>query len=233
MFIRLKKCILQFIELKNQYLRIRRYNTLTKMGLNPFIHIEPNNQKYTLREARNLLITNQFLVPNVSGFYHNILQIFWNKYGLGEKCLLVSETKSVGIVFKKKYPKTEFITTDFYLDLQPNPECDVVWDLCSLNIPNNLSEFTSIVNQATLEHIKDPVQVVRNLVKILNENSYLYLQTHTPAFYYHGYPKDYLRYFPDWFIDLPQSIENIHLVELLCFDGHAFAVYKKGKYIKN
>jgi len=168
-------------------------------------------------------------VPNISGFYHNILQKYWTHYGLGKKCLLVSETKAVGDVFTNKYPNTQFVTTDYYLDLQPNPnaKCDVVWDLCAKTIPDELNHFNSIINQATFEHIIDPVQVMRNLVRVLEPQGLLYFQTHTPAFYYHGYPRDYLRYFPDWFMDIPKIIENIDLLELLCFDGYAFAVYKK------
>jgi hypothetical protein len=227
MIISIKKFVGKQSDSLKSYFRNRKYNKLSKLGLNPFIHISADGSKYSLNQVRKLLISNQFIVPNVSGFYHNILQIYWTKYGLGEKCLLVSETKSVGSAFKNKYINTEFVTTDFYLELQPNPECDVVWDLCSSKIPEELNCFSSVINQATLEHIKDPVQVLQNLVEVTKSKGYLFLQTHTPAFYYHGYPKDYLRYFPDWFIDLPETLSSIDLVELLCFDGHAFAVYQK------
>jgi len=52
------------------------------------------------------------------------------------------------------------------------------------------------------------------------------MKTHTPAYQYHGYPKDYLRYFPDWFKDVGGVLGNLALVELLCLDGHAFAAYR-------
>ena len=209
------------------YRRYNKYNRLTKLGLNPFIHITSSDKKFTLKEARKLLIKDHMFVPNVSGFYHNILERYWMNFGLGDKCLLVSETKIVGEVFESKYITTKFVTTDYYLELQPNPECDVVWDLCSSVIPDELKSFSSVINQATFEHIKDPVQAMINLVNVLETNGHLFIQTHTPAFYYHGYPRDYLRYFPDWFIDISQTLGNIDLLELLCFDGHAFAVYKK------
>ena len=223
----LKKMTYKVIGLFKNHFRKRKYDKLTKEGLNPFVHITSTGKQLTLKQARELLLKDHMLVPNVSGFYHRILREYWMYYGLGDKCLLVSETKSVGNVFVNEYINTSFVTTDYYLELQPNPQCDVVWDLCSAIIPDELNHFSSVINQATLEHIIDPVQVIRNLVKILDSNGYLYIQTHTPAFYYHGYPRDYLRYFPDWFIDISKTLGNIDLLELLCFDGHAFAVYKK------
>jgi hypothetical protein len=102
-----------------------------------------------------------------------------------------------------------------------------VWDLCSPIVPDRLRRFQSVICQATLEHIKDPVQVMRNLSTALEPGGHLYVQTHTPAFHYHGYPRDYLRYFPDWFEDIGPSIGTLELSELLCLDGHAFAVYRR------
>lgn len=208
--------------------REHHYNRLAKAGLNPFVHMTVGGTALTQREARRRMGKGHLLVPNVSGFYHGILRAYWERYGLGKKCLLVSETIAVGKVFAQQYPATTFATTDYYLDLQPTPQCDVVWDLCSAVIPDQLRGFSSVVNQATMEHIRDPVQVMQNLIKLMEPGGILYLQTHTPAFYYHGYPRDYIRYFPDWFIDIPETVREIKLLELLCVDGHAFAVYQKG-----
>jgi SAM-dependent methyltransferase len=168
-----------------------------------------------------------FPVPNVSGFYHGILRSYWERHGLGSRCLLVSETKAVAQVFAEKWPAIRFVTTDYYVELQPNPACDVVWDLCSLSVPTDLRDFDSVICQATLEHVWDPVQLMRNLSAVLNDGGTLYVQTHTPAFHYHAYPKDYLRYFPEWFTDVGETVGTLKLLELLCVDGHAFAVYRK------
>lgn len=223
----LKKIIAEIIGSYRNFSHRRKYDRLQKDGLNPFVCISNSGMQLTLEQTRILMMKGHMLVPNVSGFYHNILRMYWTQYGLGAKCLLVSETKAVGSVFASQYATTEFVTTDYYLQLQPNPECDVEWDLCSLDVPVKLNNFTSVINQATLEHVSDPVQVIRNLVEVLESDGLLYLQTHTPAFKYHGYPRDYLRYFPDWFIDLPQILNSIYLLELLCIDGHVFAVFKK------
>jgi len=68
---------------------------------------------------------------------------------------------------------------------------------------------------------------MKNLALALDPGGMLYIQTHTPAYHYHGYPRDYLRYFPDWFVDIASTVGTIELVELLCIDGHAFAAYRK------
>lgn len=223
----LKKILFKVISAYYNHSREQKYDQLNKAGLNPFIQITTSDKQYTLKQAREQLKKDHMLVPNVSGFYHSILHMYWTSYGLGQKWLLVSETKTVGNVFANKYPNTHFVTTDYYLELQPNPQCDVVWDLCSLVIPVELNQFNSVICQATLEHVIDPIRVISNLVEVIEPQGLLYIQTHTPAFHYHGYPRDYLRYFPDWFIDIPKILGNIDLLDLLCVDGHVFAVYKK------
>lgn len=203
---------------------------LASSGVNPYISYSHNeNGSLAPDQAKRLLTEGHILVPNVSGFYHGMLVRYFKQYGLGNKCLLVSETKAVGLAFTRQFPPTHFVTTDFYLDLQPEPKCDVVWDLCSPSPPASLSNFNSVVCQATLEHVIDPMQVLRNLAAILNKDGHLFLQTHTPGFKYHPYPRDYLRYQPDWFEDVSKHIPHLSLIELLCVDGHAFAVYKRSE----
>jgi hypothetical protein len=208
--------------------RNTRNDTLAEIGMNPFISFsESGSEQISREDARAMLSSGHILVPNVSGFYHGILRRWLEKFGLGSKCLLISETKAVAAVFAKHYPATEFISTDFYLDLQPDPKCHVVWDLCSQTPPAELRGFHSIVCQATLEHVLDPVQVLRNLSAILAEGGHLFIQTHTPAYTYHPYPRDYLRYQPDWFQDVGKHLHSLTLTQLLCIDGHAFAVYRR------
>jgi SAM-dependent methyltransferase len=167
-------------------------------------------------------------VPNLSGFYHDILRAWWEIHGLGVRCLLVSETRAVARVFQGSWPGTRFVTTDLHVELQSQPECDFVWDLCSTAPPDGHREaFSSVICQATLEHVLDPVQALRNLAGVLHPGGMLYVQTHTSAYPYHGYPRDHLRYFPDWFQDVGDLLGTLSLVELLCVDGHAFAAYRR------
>jgi len=205
----------------------RMYRLLSKAEVNPFCSVSPQ-RGLSYDEARSRFGKGDFLVPNLSGFYHGILRNWWEQYGLGETCLLVSETRAVGRVFRDAWPETRFVTTDYYLDLQPHPQCDLVWNLCSPDVPVEFrGAFASIVCQATLEHVPDPVQTLRNLATALRPGGMLYVQTHTPAYRYHGYPCDYLRYFPDWFKDVGGVLGTLGLVELLCLDGHAFAAYRR------
>lgn len=203
--------------------RHRRYDRMEKAGVSPFVCSDPS---VTRAQARYRLEHGHLLVPNLSGFYHGILKEWWERYGLGDRSLLISETHAVAEVFADKYPASKFVTTDYFVDLQPQPTCDFVWDLCSAEVPHEARGANSIVCQATLEHIIDPVRAMRNLTEALEPAGMLYVQTHTPAYHYHGWPKDYLRYFPEWFEDIA-GVVGLELVELLCVDGHAFAAYRK------
>jgi len=168
-------------------------------------------------------------MPNHSHGYHGLLQQWWTAYGLGNSCLLISESNEVKASFQKLYPATRMTTTDYYLDLNPNARhTDVVWNLYD-PIPADLvaMQFGSVICQATMEHLMDPVGVLRKFATLLVDGGHLYLHTHTPLYAYHASPRDYLRYFPDWFRDIGLVILEIEVVEVYCMAGHAFAVYRK------
>jgi SAM-dependent methyltransferase len=121
------------------------------------------------------------------------------------------------------------VATDYYLNLDSKQaQTDVVWNLYE-PIPEELAakQFGSVVCQATVEHLLDPVGVLRKLTALLAHGGHLYLHTHTPLFPYHGWPKDYLRFFPEWFQDVGLLIPEIEAVEVYCVAGHAFAAYRK------
>jgi SAM-dependent methyltransferase len=168
-------------------------------------------------------------VPNHSQGYHGLLQQWWMTYGLGRSALLVSESCEVGAVFQNLYPEVRITTTDYFLNLtSQRNQTDIVWNLYD-PIPPGLTgaQFGSVICQATLEHILDPVGVLRKLVELLADGGHLYLHTHTPLFPYHPWPRDYLRFFPDWFRDLSLVIPEIHAIEVYYAKGHAFATYHK------
>jgi hypothetical protein len=60
-----------------------------------------------------------------------------------------------------------------------------------------------------------------------NTGGSVLLHTHVPGMAYHPYPKDYLRFFPDWFLDAQSFIEKIVIKELVVVNQHIFAVYQK------
>jgi hypothetical protein len=85
----------------------------------------------------------------------------------------------------------------------------------------------SIICQATFEHLLDPVGIVNRFSQILNDRGFLFVHTHTPLFPYHPFPKDYLRFNPEWFVDLPMVLKQIGVLEVICIYNHAFAVFQK------
>jgi hypothetical protein len=121
------------------------------------------------------------------------------------------------------------IATDYHLDLlSGEAETDIVWNLYE-PVPEYLADtpFGSVLCQATLEHLIDPVGVLRKLSSIVASAGHIYIHTHTPLYPYHGWPRDYLRYFPDWFMDVPLVIPELDVVEVYCVAGHAFAAYRR------
>lgn len=166
---------------------------------------------------------------NHSHGYHGLLQEWWTAYGLGYSCLLISESSEVRASFQKLYPATRMTATDYYVDLNPKAgHTDVAWNLYE-PIPADLSSrhFDSVICQATMEHLLDPVGVLRKIAALLANGGHLYLHTHTPLYAYHACPRDYLRYFPDWFRDVGLVIPEIEVIEVYCAAGHAFAAYRK------
>ncbi len=121
------------------------------------------------------------------------------------------------------------VATDYYLDLSSKgSQTDVLWNLYDPITDAVLAmQFNSVICQATLEHLLDPVGVLKKLAMLLVNGGHIYLHTHTPLFPYHGWPKDYLRFFPEWFRDVSLLIPDIEAVEVYCLAGHAFAAYRK------
>jgi hypothetical protein len=212
-------------------LKIWQLRRLGRVGLHKYVHIipaKPSAKPLSQRQALNKLHFEMFRVPNISGFYHGIMRDWWEDYGLGNNCLLISESIRTRQAFSSVYPLTSFISTDYYVDLQPDDKTDVLWDICSREKPGLLQRgFDSILCQATLEHVFMPSTALENFSSLLNPAGKLYLHTHTPCFYYHAWPRDYYRFWPDWFKDVGNYIPGLRLLELLCISGHAFAVYEK------
>lgn len=178
-------------------------------------------------------------VPNLVGMFHPELRFLWNTYGIGKKCLLVSESDRVAVAMQQHHVETDFVTTDFFVDLivgpgNTNGSCSVLWDLRD-DAPEQLKAegpFSSVIAQALLEHVIDPVGVVARLTSLLAPGGCLYGMTHTPSFHYHAYPRDYLRFHHDFFVDLPEYLRRCHqidlaLAELISRDGCVWFAYRK------
>lgn len=201
---------------------VKRFPRLIGMAENPFFYSGTGNQwDTTFRRG----IGGWFPCSNHSFGYHGLLQQFWEKFGFGRKCLLVSENVKSAADFSRKYNGVHFISTDYFLDVgAEHIETDVIWNLYE-KAPELIVD--SIVCQATIEHVMDPVGIFRKFASMLAQNGFLYVHTHTPLFPYHPWPKDYLRYHPEWFVDVPTLVKELTVREVVCIYGHAFAVYQK------
>ena len=128
---------------------------------------------------------------NHSHGYHGLLEQWWGTYGLGSSCLLISESCGVRASFESRYPETSFVATDFHFGLGSHvDETDVQWDLYEPAPDVLLSTwFGSVVCQATLEHLLDPVGVLRKFADLTDAGGHVFIHTHTPLYAYHGMPE--------------------------------------------
>jgi hypothetical protein len=151
-------------------------------------------------------------VPNIVGYFYGIIRQYWDRHGLGKKCLLVSESKAVAKAMHQHYPSVHFVSADLFSELVGKGEEDQPewrWDVCKAP-PTGLAahRFDSIICQSLLEHVIDPTAAMYNMIALLSENGHLYVQTHSPSFGIHRYPRDYVRFNIDYFQDLPKYFES-------------------------
>ena len=163
-----------------------------------------------------------FVMPNLSGGYHGIEIQWWDFYNTGKDVLLVSEDNTVKNEFKRVYPDWNIKTTECF-----NDDTDIKADMCDLINPIK-DKFDLIINQATIEHVYNPFQVMKNLFDSLNKNGILITHTHPPSYKYHQYPRDYFRFMKDWWHDLPKYVGDVELLELYMHENrHVFTCYRK------
>jgi hypothetical protein len=164
-------------------------------------------------------------VSNSSSGYHGILKQWWDSYLLPQdNVLLITEGKIVKNELEMMYPHVNFINHGFMQE--GNYEYDVIFDLCKPLQNITMPKINAIVCQATLEHLFDPITALKNMLSLCNYGAEIYIHTHTPDFPYHPYPRDYLRFQPDWFVDIPKNIENLDIMDL-CYDNkHIFSRLK-------
>ena len=192
------------------------------------VHLTNGNWNYAEQWEIIGWIGGKFPVPNASSGYHGLLKQWWDHYSANAKdWLLVSENNTVKDSFKELYPNSNFTTLEYYQSYY-NKNFDINCDITNRAETDYYSElFDSIVCQATMEHLFDPVSALINMKNMLVSGGHVYIHTNTPAFPYHAYPRDYVRFFSDWFFDAENNIKGIQLKELYDAHGHIFACYQK------
>jgi hypothetical protein len=167
--------------------------------------------------------------PNSSGALNATLLSWAEIHGnMQGKVLLVTEPVPVRTFLSTRYPLASFVCVGL-VDESQLGGFDFEVDLCQRrSLPRKT--FDVAFFQAALEHMIDPVTVMNEICGSLKPGpkSVLVMHTHTPRYPYHGAPRDYLRFMPDWFEDLPGILDvRVTLVELWCNEEHLLACYRR------
>jgi SAM-dependent methyltransferase len=157
---------------------------------------------------------NKLPVANLAKAYHGIFVQWWEYfYPDAEKkikVLLTGESIKVGKQLSAIYKHWDVSTTDLYHELREQEGAtDYLCDLCSpcLDVFGE-EKFDLIISQANIEHVYDPFRYMVNLASLLSNDGRLFVHTVTPGFPYHAFPRDYFRFFSDWFIDFPENLKK-------------------------
>jgi len=161
-----------------------------------------------------------YYVPNSSRGFHGILKRWWDIFGL----------KGVGLIIGEREPYASFVKSRLCQDFPGAipiavdlSNSDINWDITK---PLNREPFAEwIICQAVLEHVKDPIAVIKNLSAILKKGL-LYFHSHGNDFPYHAYPIDVYRFMRDVLIVFAE-LANLEILDMLWTPKHCFAVYKK------
>ncbi len=125
--------------------------------------------------------------------------------------LLVGETNKVKTNFLENFPFRSLNTTGI------SDNVDYHWDFND-QIPVGIGKYNLILSQAVLEHLVDPVDHIRKLKLLLADNGYLIVHTVMPGFFYHRYPVDCLRFYPDWFQEISKLVKLQIKFKILSLD---------------
>ncbi len=181
--------------------------------------------------SQGVWVGGRYPLPNLSTGFHQLVMDWFNHFSSElpiynrAKILLVSEGKEVKGHFQSIYKGHDIFTTDLHWDLQSKP--DIIGDICqSKTLPKN--EYDIIINHSVIEHVYAPFAAMQNMVNALKKGGYLITGTHPPAFRYHQFPRDYIRFVIDWWYDLPQFIKGIELYEFFQEgQSYVFSCYHK------
>ena len=147
--------------------------------------------------------------------------------------LLVSEPEEAGAQisqeWKEKYlvnlPKIESI--EIALNTEWNSQ-EFQYDLCIYPVLHNPPKYSVVMHQSLLEHVVDPVTVMRNLNDFLLPGGIQVIQTVNIYSSLHRYPIDTLRFFPDFFENLSNYLP-VKCLDTFMENGSIYAVLQNTK----
>ena len=100
---------------------------------------------------------------------------------------------------------------------------DFSYDLCVYPIMKNAPKYSVVMHQSLLEHVVDPVSVIRNLNDFLLPGGIQVIQTVNIFCSLHRYPIDTLRFFPDFFLNLGNYLP-VKCINSFIENGSIYAV---------
>jgi len=147
--------------------------------------------------------------------------------------LLVSEPEEAGAQisqeWKEKYlvnlPKIESI--EIALNTEWNSQ-EFQYDLCIYPVLHNPPKYSVVMHQSLLEHVVDPVTVIRNLNDFLLPGGIQVIQTVNIFSSMHRFPIDTLRFFPDFFENLSNYLP-VKCLDTFMENGSIYAVLQNTK----
>ncbi len=172
-------------------------------------------------------------VENSSGgFLVRIIELALNSETPGD-WLLVSEPKEAGEQIRQEW-KEKFLASlpniesiESVLNTKWNSQ-EFQYDLCIYPVLQNPPKYSVVMHQSLLEHVVDPVTVIRNLNDFLLPGGIQVIQTVNIYSSMHRYPIDTLRFFPDFFENLSNYLP-VKCLDTFMENGSIYAVLQNTK----
>jgi len=171
-------------------------------------------------------------VQNESGFLRkNLIELAVSyEDNAGDWCL-ISEPSGVGEEISNYLMKNYDLDRQIYeletlLSVNWNGK-EPNYDLCLPNIDlSQVGPFNVLIAQSLLEHVIDPVQLLKNLSNIVLPEGIIIVFTHNVLMPLHRYPIDTLRFHTDYFLNLGKYI-GMNYEYCKNVGNGVYAVYRK------
>jgi SAM-dependent methyltransferase len=157
-------------------------------------------------------------LPNESSVYHGEI-IKWARdiFPPPKRVLLAGENKSTAKYIQEKIQVQKVYTAGL-------ADADFKWDF--EEDPPQMGQFDLIISQAILEHLINPYKHMQDLDRLLLSGGYLIVHTAIPGFWYHRFPIDAFRFFPDWFEEMAKKLK-LSITRKRIKRTQIFYMYKK------
>ena len=166
-----------------------------------------NYEEYTIRD-----------LPSESSVYHGeIIKWAQDIFPPPKRVLLAGESNSTANYVKERI-RAEKVYTAGLADV------NYKWDF--EENPPHMGQFDLIISQAILEHLINPYKHLQDLARLLLSGGYFIVHSVIPGFWYHRFPIDTLRFFPDWFQEIAKRLDP-SVIKKRIKRTHIFYMYNK------